>query len=53
MADVCKAHKDSLKVKDVMFLFEDKKGVDITLKMQCDNYKRGEISGKGYGTFVG
>lgn len=53
MAEVCKAHKDNLKVKDGKLLLEDEKDVDLALKMLCDYYKRGEVSGKAYGTFAG
>lgn len=53
MQKVCKAYGDKLKVKDGKLLIEDESDIDLTLKMLADYYKRGEVSGKAYGTFSG
>lgn len=53
MQKVCKDHGDKLKLKDGKLLIEDEKDIDLVLKMLADYYKRGEVSGKAYGTFSG
>lgn len=53
MQKVCKAYGDNLKLKDGKLFIEDKKDIDLALKMLGDYYKRGEVSGKAYGTFAG
>lgn len=53
MQKVCKDHGDKLKLKDDKLFIEDEKDIDLALKMLGDYYKRGEISGKAYGTFAG
>lgn len=53
MQKVCKDHGDKLKLKDGKLFIEDEKDIDLALKMLGDYYKRGEISGKAYGTFAG
>ncbi|WP_343606159.1 Kiwa anti-phage protein KwaB-like domain-containing protein [Fluviicola sp.] len=53
MQEICKQFGDNLKVKNGMLLIEDDKDIDLTLKMLSDYYKRGEVSGKAYGTFAG
>lgn len=53
MQKVCKAYGDKLKLKDGKLFIEDKKDIDLALKMLGDYYKRGEVSGKAYGTFAG
>jgi hypothetical protein len=34
-------------------LIEDKKDVDMVIKLLCDYYKEGVVTGKSYGTFSG
>jgi hypothetical protein len=54
MVNVCKSYGDKLKVtKDGKLLIEDENDIDLVLKMLSDYYKRGEVSGKAYGTFAG
>ena len=53
MQKVCKSHGDNLKIKEGKLFIEDEKDIDLTLKMLGDYYKRGEVSGKAYGTFAG
>lgn len=53
MQKVCKLHGDKLKLKDGKLFIEDEKDIDLALKMLGDYYKRGEVSGKAYGTFAG
>jgi hypothetical protein len=53
MQKVCKDHGDKLKLKDGKLFIEDEKDIDLALKMLGDYYKRGEVSGKAYGTFAG
>ena len=53
MQKVCKLHGDKLKVKNGKLFIEDEDDIDLALKMLADYYKRGEVSGKAYGTFAG
>lgn len=53
MQKVCKEHGDKLKIQDGKLLIEDENDIDLVLKMLADYYKRGEVSGKAYGTFAG
>ena len=53
MQKICKAYGDKLKLKDGKLFIEDEKDIDLALKMLGDYYKRGEVSGKAYGTFAG
>lgn len=53
MQKVCKAYGDKLKVKDGKLHLEDEKDIDLALKMLADYYKKGEVSGKSYGTYAG
>jgi hypothetical protein len=53
MHKICKKYGDNLKIKDGKLLIEDEKDIDLALKMLADYYKRGEVSGKAYGTFAG
>lgn len=53
MQKVCKLFGDNLKVVDGKICIEDESDIDLTLKMLADYYKRGEVSGKAYGTFAG
>lgn len=53
MQKVCKDNGDKLKIENGKLLIEDEKDIDLVLKMLSDYYKRGEVSGKAYGTFSG
>ena len=54
MVNVCAKYGDSLKTtQEGKLLIEDEKDIDLVLKMLSDYYKRGEVSGKAYGTFAG
>lgn len=53
MQKVCKLHGDKLKLKNGKLFIEDENDIDLVLKMLADYYKRGEVSGKAYGTFAG
>lgn len=53
MQKVCKLHGDKLKLKNGKLFIEDENDIDLALKMLGDYYKRGEVSGKAYGTFAG
>ncbi len=53
MQKVCKQYGDKLKIKDGKLFIEDENDIDLALKMLADYYKRGEVSGKAYGTFAG
>lgn len=53
MQKVCNAHGDKIKLKDGKLFIENEEDIDLALKMLGDYYKRGEVSGKAYGTFAG
>ncbi len=53
MAKVAKSFGDKLKLKNGKLFIEDETDIDLALKMLADYYKRGEVSGKAYGTFSG
>lgn len=53
MQKVCKQYGDKLKVKDGKLFIEDERDIDLALKMLADYYKKGEVSGKSYGTYAG
>ncbi|OSZ82094.1 DUF4868 domain-containing protein [Chitinophagaceae bacterium IBVUCB1] len=53
MQKVCKQYGDKLKIKEGKLNIEDEADIDLALKMLADYYKRGEVSGKSYGTFAG
>lgn len=53
MQRICKQYGDTLKLKDGKLFIENDNDIDLTLKMLSDYYKRGEVSGKAYGTFAG
>lgn len=53
MQKVCEKYGDKLKVKNGKLILEDKDDVTLALKMLADYYKRGEVSGKAYGTYAG
>ena len=53
MKAVSKAYGSNLKVKNNKLVIEDKNDIELVLKMLSDYYKRGEVSGKPYGTYAG
>jgi hypothetical protein len=53
MQKVCRQYGDNLKLKGAKLFIEDESDIDLALKMLSDYYKRGEVSGKAYGTFAG
>jgi len=54
MGKVCLAREGrSLKIENDRLVLENEKDIDLLLRMLCDYYKIGEISGKPYGTFAG
>lgn len=42
-----------MKIKEGKLFIEDEGDINLALKMLADYYKRGEVSGKAYGTFAG
>jgi len=54
MVKICLAREGKdLKVKKGKLVIEDEHDIDILLRMLCDYYKLGEVSGRAYGTFAG
>lgn len=54
MASVCKSYGESIFVgEDGHIVINDCKDFEIVVKAMCDYYKKGEVSGKSYGTFSG
>ncbi|MDX2128364.1 MAG: DUF4868 domain-containing protein [Chloroherpetonaceae bacterium] len=53
MQEISRLHNEKLKVKNDKILIEDEKDLSIVVKLLCDYYKKGEVSGKSYGTFAG
>lgn len=53
MQKVCKKYGDNLKIKDGKLHIEDAEDIELALKMLADYYKKGEVSGKAYGTYAG
>lgn len=54
MARVCKRYGDSIAVGDDGHIkINDRKDFETVIKAMCDYYKKGEVSGKSYGTFSG
>ena len=53
MQAVSKQYGDTLKMKDGKLFIENENDIILALKMLADYYKRGEVSGKAYGTFAG
>lgn len=53
MKKVCKKYGDKLNVKEGKLSIEEKKDIDIILKMLADYYKTGDVTGKPYGTYAG
>ena len=54
MAKVCKRYGDNITVgEDGHVKISDRKDFETVIKAMCDYYKKGEVSGKSYGTFSG
>ena len=54
MKTVCKRYGDSITVgADGHIKIQDRKDFETMIKALCDYYKKGEVSGKSYGTFSG
>jgi len=53
MQKVCEEHGDKIKIKNKKLFIENEGDIDLALRMLGDYYKRGEVSGKAYGTFAG
>ena len=54
MAKVCNQYGEKMPIgKDGHINIRDHKDFDIVIKAMCDYYKKGEVSGKSYGTFSG
>ena len=54
MAKVCKRYGDKISIGDDGHIkVGDRKDFEIVIKALCDYYKKGEVSGKSYGTFSG
>ncbi|RZT91292.1 uncharacterized protein DUF4868 [Ancylomarina subtilis] len=53
MRQVGKEFNLELKCKDGKIQIEDKNDIDVALKLLCDYYKEGKVSGKNYGTYAG
>lgn len=53
MMRISKQHGVVLKVQDDKFILEKEEDVDALIKVLGDYYKKGEVSGKSYGTFSG
>jgi len=54
MAKVCKQYGEKIPIdEDGRIKIRDRKDFEIVVKAMCDYYKKGEVSGKSYGTFSG
>lgn len=54
MAKVCKRYGKTISVgADGHIKINDRKDFETVIKAMCDYYKKGEVSGKSYGTFSG
>ena len=54
MAKVCKRYGETISVgADGHIIISDRKDFEIVIKAMCDYYKKGEVTGKSYGTFSG
>ena len=54
MAKVCKRYGERIAVgADGHIKISDRKDFETVIKAMCDYYKKGEVSGKSYGTFSG
>lgn len=54
MVKVCKQYGDNIVVgEDGHIKINDRRDFETVVKAMCDYYKKGEVSGKSYGTFSG
>ncbi len=53
MKEVAEIFGETLKSKNGKILIEEKKDIETALKILCDYYKEGKVSGKDYGTYAG
>ena len=54
MVKVCKQYGDNIVTgKDGHIIINDRRDFETIVKAMCDYYKKGEVSGKSYGTFSG
>lgn len=54
MAKVCKRYGETISVgADGHIIINNRKDFETVIKAMCDYYKKGEVSGKSYGTFSG
>ena len=54
MAKVCKRYGETISLgADGHIKINDRKDFETVIKAMCDYYKKGEVSGKSYGTFSG
>lgn len=54
MARVCKRYGDKINLgKDGHINITERKDFEAVIKAMCDYYKKGEVSGKSYGTYSG
>lgn len=54
MDKVCKRYGERIPIgEDGHIKISDRKDFEIVIKAMCDYYKKGEVSGKSYGTFSG
>ena len=53
MKSISKQYGIQLKTEGNKFVLEEEKDVDTLIKILGDYYKKGEVSGKSYGTFSG
>lgn len=54
MAKVCRRYGETIPVGDDGHIkVNDRKDFETVIKAMCDYYKKGEVSGKSYGTFSG
>lgn len=54
MVKVCKQYGDNIDVGDDGHIkIKDRRDFETVVKAMCDYYKKGEVSGKSYGTFSG
>ena len=54
MVKICKQYGDDIVVGDDGHIkLKDRRDFETVVKAMCDYYKKGEVSGKSYGTFSG
>ena len=54
MANICKRYGEKIMIgSDGHIKIGDRKDFETVIKAMCDYYKKGEVSGKSYGTFSG